>query len=409
MNRTAHPVSIAYLDLVCGISGDMLLAALIDAGAPLEQVREALSGLAPGEWELEVERTRVQGLAATRVRVVGREKSGDEHAASPYPRLRQRLEAAHIDPAIKAPALAMLDAIARAEASVHDVQIEDVHFHEVGGLDTLVDLAGAVAALQLLGVSEVYATPVPWSHGFVKTAHGRLPVPAPATVELLAGLPVRGLDVEGETVTPTGAALCKYLVRSFGPPPSMTVQAVGVGTGTADFSPIPNILRAVIGQPAGHYDAGEEMIADAVVSLSANIDDMQPELFESAMSAAFEAGALDVWLEHILMKNNRPGVQINALAAPADASAVADALFAHTTTLGVRMARLDRLCLPREIVQVETAYGPIDVKLARLRGKVVSASPEYRQCARWAAEHGVSVREVYEAAWAAARRFIEGQ
>ncbi len=399
---------IAYFDITCGISGDMTLAALIDAGVSPEDLRAQLAGLAPGQWELKVQRVHKQGIAAAHVQVTaahGEEHQGGGHGR-PYPQLRQLLEQAQIDEQVKAQAAAMLDMLAQAEAQVHGVDKNQVHFHEVGGLDTLVDLAGVAAALKLLGVEAVHCSPIPWTHGFVETAHGRLPVPAPATAKLLEALPIRGLDIEGETVTPTGAVICRYYGRSFGPPPTMSVEAIGLGAGTADFPPIPNILRVLVGKPASHY-AAVDLLADSVVLISTNIDDMQPELYESLMEAAFEAGALDVWLVPAFMKHNRPAVQVNALASPSDARAVAQAIFEHSTTLGVRMSEMTRMCLPRENRQVQTEFGPISVKIARMGGRVISAQPEYRQCAEAARRCGVPVRRVYAAALAEAVKLID--
>lgn len=451
----------AYLDLPCGLSGDMLLAAILDAGVEPEDLRATLAGLAPGEWELHAERVVKNGVTACCVRVTPSEaRAGDVEAPSvghkgedasdhphyhghdedhshshdhhhgdhaghlphhaleaehqreeahhhfdhgrSYPDLRRCLEEAGLGDRVRTSSLAMLAALAQAEAKVHGVPVEDVHFHEVGGLDTVVDLAGAVAGLELLGVERVVATAIPWSHGYVDTSHGRLPVPAPATAVLLLGLPVRGVDIEGETVTPTGAVLARHLVGAWGPMPSITIEALGVGAGTADFSPVPNIVRLFVGRETGHETRETVMIADSVALVAANIDDMEPELFEPAMEAAFDAGAVDVWLVPIYMKHNRPAVQFNALAAVADVRPVAEAILHNTSTLGVRVTTAERRCLPREKVHVDTPFGQISVKVARLGSDVVSAQPEYRECAEAAASRGATVREVYAAAQAAA-------
>ncbi|MCX7597513.1 MAG: nickel pincer cofactor biosynthesis protein LarC [Armatimonadetes bacterium] len=399
-------MKIAYVDLVCGISGDMFLGALIDAGAGLGGIRRLLSGLAPGLWDLKAERVKRGGIAATAVLVEAAEAERHHahagvHGRS-YAELCDVLAQAALDEAIKADAAAMLRMLAEAEASIHGIAPDDVHFHEVGGLDTLVDLAGTVAALQLLGVDRVYASAIPWSHGQVRTAHGLLPVPAPATAKLLEGLPVRPLDVEGETVTPTGAVLLRHLAHSFGPPPVMTVAAVGYGAGSREFPGVPNVLRVVLGEATSHLSTGEALVEDAVVEISANLDDMPGELFEAAMEAAFAAGALDVWMTPIHMKHNRPAVMLSALAPSHLADAVAEAIFVNTTTLGVRRTLRTRTCLPREMATVETPYGAVRVKIGRLRGRVVTAQPEYRDCAELAHRSSVTVREVYAAALAAA-------
>ncbi len=297
----------------------------------------------------------------------------------------------------------MLRSLAEAEAAIHGVAVDDVHFHEVGGLDTLIDLAGALVCLDLLGIDRVCASPVPLSHGFVDTAHGRLPVPAPATAALLAGLPTRPLDVEGETVTPTGAVLVRHLASSFGPPPPMTIRTIAHGAGSRDFGPVANILRVFLGESAEPILAPDGLLSDTVVELSANIDDMSPELYEPALDAVFAAGALDAWLTPIFMKRQRPAVQLSALAPSEVASAVAEAILLHTTSLGVRMTDRHRLFLPRESLTVDTPFGAVAVKVARLHGRIVTAQPEYRDCADVARRQGATVREVYGAALAAAR------
>lgn len=470
---------ILYLDIFCGISGDMLLGALVDAGADPAQLRQELAGMAPGLWDLEARKVSKRGMAATQVSVLppgqGRHDhtggesnhtgdedfhtgapvdhtSGDldhtgahpdhtghageghhhghggapaEHEKAPsahhqdrpggdhhdhgrsYADLRQILEGADIAEKVKDITADMLMRLAEAEAAIHDVPAEEVHFHEVGGLDTLVDLAGAVVGMELLGIDRVQASPVPWSHGHVQTAHGLLPVPAPATAKLLEGLPVRPVDVEGETVTPTGAVLVRHLAASFGPPPSMTVAAIGHGAGVKDFPGVPNLLRVVVGEAASHEAWGEDLVTDAVVELAANVDDMPPELFEPAMEAVFAAGALDAWMTPIQMKRGRPATMFSALAPTARADAVAEAMLVNTTSLGVRRGLRRRTCLPREMARVATAYGEVAVKVARLGGRVVTAQPEYRDCVARAKEAGAPVREVYSAALAAAQALRE--
>lgn len=405
-------MTVAYLDMVCGISGDMLLGALIDAGAEVEQLRERLAGLAPGKWDFTAERVTRGGLAATALTVVATDYAHGEHEGQhgrSYAELASILDQAALEPKVKKGTAAMLRRLAEAEAAVHGVDAEEVHFHEVGGLDTLVDLAGSLVALDLLGVERVYAGPVPWSHGYIRTAHGLLPVPAPATVQLLEGLPIRPLDLDGETVTPTGAVLLRYLAHSLGPPPVMTVAAVGYGAGRREFSDVPNVLRVVLGEAAAHDSAGDALIEDNVVEISANLDDMPAELFEAVMEAAFAAGALDVWMTPIYMKRNRPAVMLSALAPPGCADAVTEAFLRNSTTLGVRRTLRTRTCLPRQTATVETAYGRVTVKLGRLGGRVVTAQPEYRECVDLARKAGVTVREVYAATLAAAENLRQAE
>lgn len=399
-------MKVAYLDLVAGISGDMFLAAIIDAGVRVDDLRSALAGLAPGSWELVVSRAAHRGIVATRVAVRGADDAsnvqGGRDGSRSYAELRHILESADIEDSVRRDALEMLRLLAEAEAAVHGIDPAEVHFHEIGGLDTLVDLAGAAAGLRLLQVSRLVSSPVPWTHGYVETAHGRLPVPAPATARLLEGLPVKGLDIEGETVTPTGAAIVRHFASEFGPMPPMTIEATGIGAGSRELPGVPNILRLIVGQLSDPAAPADDVISQDLMVIEANIDDMPPELFEPALEACFSAGALDAWLTPIQMKHNRPAAKLSALADPADARAVADAILRHTTTLGVRLLPARRFCLPREMTKVATAYGEISVKVARLGGRVVTAQPEYRECVAAAQRSGATVREVYEAAKAAA-------
>ncbi|MBC7287387.1 MAG: nickel pincer cofactor biosynthesis protein LarC, partial [Armatimonadetes bacterium] len=347
-----------------------------------------------------------RGIVATRVAVRGADDAsnvqGGRDGSRSYAELRHILESADIEDSVRRDALEMLRLLAEAEAAVHGIDPAEVHFHEIGGLDTLVDLAGAAAGLRLLQVSRLVSSPVPWTHGYVETAHGRLPVPAPATARLLEGLPVKGLDIEGETVTPTGAAIVRHFASEFGPMPPMTIEATGIGAGSRELPGVPNILRLIVGQLSDPAAPADDVISQDLMVIEANIDDMPPELFEPALEACFSAGALDAWLTPIQMKHNRPAAKLSALADPADARAVADAILRHTTTLGVRLLPARRFCLPREMTKVATAYGEISVKVARLGGRVVTAQPEYRECVAAAQRSGATVREVYEAAKAAA-------
>jgi len=384
---------VLHLDCFAGIAGDMLLGALIDAGVKSEDIVKGLSGLPIQGWELRTEGVRRQGLKATRAGVAAKETASLPRHLS-YEELARAIEGGGLSEGVTAKSLAVLEALAGAEARVHGVPLSEVHFHEVGGVDTLVDVAGAVLALELLGVERVTSAPIPLSHGFVECAHGKLPVPPPAVMELVKGVPTTPLDIEGETVTPTGAALAVTLASSFGAPPPMTVEAAGYGAGTSEWPSVPNVLRAIVGE------APAEVAAEAtrVELLEANIDDMPAEHFVLAMERCLEAGALDVWLTPIQMKKGRPAIMLSALAEPQDAAAVASAIFANTTTMGLRCASLSRLCLPRRHETVETLYGPIRVKIAQTPSGAAIAAPEYEDCLEAAKREGVAVRAVYVAA-----------
>jgi hypothetical protein len=294
---------------------------------------------------------------------------------------------------VKARAVAVLRRLAEAEGRVHGVPVEAVHFHEVGALDTLVDVVGAVAGLEALEVGRIYVSPLPLGGGTVETAHGPLPVPAPATAELLRGFPVYDSGVRAELVTPTGAALLTTLGAP-GRLPPMTLERIGWGAGARELG-VPNLLRLLVGTPAG---AGEEAGAvETLVAVETTIDDMSPQLYEPLVDRLLAAGALDVHLTPVVMKRSRPGTVVTALAPPALAERIAEVLFRETTTIGVRWGEVRRQRLPRELVRLPTAFGPVTFKVSRLAGRPVTVTPEFEEVRRLAEAHGRPVREVLEA------------
>jgi len=395
---------IGYLDIAVGISGDMTLGALVDAGVELSGLRQQLRGLPLTDWEITAEKVLKGGIEATKVTVTTTASDGttDHHAHgqhASYAELRDVIAGADLPPDVVDSSMQVLDSIAQAEASVHGVSLDEVHFHELAGIDTLIDIVGSVIGLGMLGVEKLYCSALPVSHGFVDTAHGRLPVPPPAVAELLKGYPTVPVDINEETVTPTGAALATSLCERVGMFPPMTVEQVGYGAGSKDFPGRPNVLRLWVGQPAG---GDESLSIDEVVAIEANIDDMNPELYPYLMAQAFAAGALDVWLTPIQMKKGRPAVTISALATPADAEAVASAILRESTTFGVRLTHSQRRCLKRETVTVTTRFGELPVKVGYLDGRVVTVAPEYEDCLEAAHKYGVPVKAAYSAALAAA-------
>jgi uncharacterized protein (TIGR00299 family) protein len=313
----------------------------------------------------------------------------------------QVLEDARLDAEVRARALATFEALARAEARVHGIRVERVHFHEVGAVDAIVDVTGAAIGIARLGIARVTASPVALGTGTVETAHGRLPLPAPATLELLRGIPTVPAHVAWETVTPTGAALLRTLVDEFRALPAMTIEAVGHGAGNDRPGPLPNVLRAVLGREGG---AG----ADRVVCLETNLDDLVPEHFDHLMERLLEEGALDVSIAHVQMKKNRPGFLVRVLGRPADRLRLARTLFAESTAIGVRVSEADRIVLRRELREVDTAWGPIGVKFVWDADGVGHASAEYDDCKRLARKHGVPLRDVVRAAEALAYERLRG-
>jgi uncharacterized protein (TIGR00299 family) protein len=388
-------MQIAYFDCFAGASGDMVLGALLDAGVEPEVWQRELDKLNLSDYELEIERVQKQGIAATSVRVLVNEGSQERQLAE----IEELVGTSQLPTEVKEASVEIFRRLAVAEAKVHGTTPDQIHFHEVGGVDAIIDIVGSVVGLRLLGVEEIYVSALPLGRGFVDCAHGRLPLPAPATVELLQGVPILSRDVEGELVTPTGAAILTTLAKGFGPFPPMTVERIGYGAGQKDF-PFPNLLRLLVGITSPTLDARMETLT----LLEANIDDLNPEFYGHLMERLFTAGALDVYLTPVQMKKNRPGVLLSVACTPAQAEALAALVFAETTTIGLRRQEVQRWVLARERVEVETPYGTVGVKVARLGGKVMTASPEYEDCRRLALESSVPLKEVYTAAGAALRR-----
>ncbi|MGD8237531.1 MAG: nickel pincer cofactor biosynthesis protein LarC [Armatimonadota bacterium] len=387
-------MDIAYIDCFCGISGDMTLGGLVDLGVDPEQLTGELRKVQLPEWELRVEKVVKRGISATQATVDVPHDDSHEGRGRTMAQIAELIEESDLAGDVKETSLAVFGRLAEAEARIHDTTPENVHFHEVGAVDAIVDVVGAVVGFGLLGVERIHGSAVPLSHGVVSFSHGTYPVPAPATLEIIKGLPTRTLDVEGETVTPTGAAIHATLATDFGPMPSMRVEGIGYGAGAADFRDVPNVVRIVRGQAA----VGEGVHQDTVCIVEANIDDMNPELYDAAMDALFAAGAVDAWLTPIQMKKGRPGITLAALVHPKGLEDVTRALFEHTTTFGVRIGEMSRRCLEREHVEVETRYGRIRVKVARHRGRIATAAPEYQDCRTAAEANGVPLKQVYEEA-----------
>jgi hypothetical protein len=393
-------MKIAYFDLIAGASGDMLLGALVDAGLPFGELRQALDGLHLPGFALSCAKVTRGAFAATKVHV----QATDDAPARHLPELEAVIAASALPPAIQARALHIFRRMIAAEAAIHHTPPESVHLHELGALDTIVDVTGVLLGLDLLRVERVVVSPVPLGRGMMVGSHGRMPLPAPATVALLAshpeaglaGAPVVGVDHALETVTPTAAALLTELAAGYGPIPAMRLLAVGYGAGSR-LTPEPNILRVLLGEAASPEDAEEEELD----LLETSIDDMNPELYGYVLDRLFAGGALDAHLAPVIMKKNRPGVVLSVLCRPDDAAALRALLFAETTTLGVRTQRVARHCLPRESEWVETPYGALRVKIARWGGDSLKAAPEYEDCRAAAQSHGVPLRDVYGAALAA--------
>jgi len=385
---------VLHLDAFSGIAGNMFLGALLDLGLRRKELEADLAGL---ELPHKLTLRRVdRGALSARyldVKVPGVRSHG--HGRT-YREIRRLLEKARLAAAVRDRALATFEALAVAEARVHGVKPDEVHFHEVGAVDAIVDITGAAIGLERLGIESVTCTPLALGHGSVETAHGRLPLPAPATLELLKGIPTVPAHVEWETVTPTGAAIARTLVDEFRQLPELVVEAVGYGAGNDRPGPMPNVLRAVVGRRGA-------LESDRIVVLESHLDDLVPEHFDYVMERLFDAGALDVSVQHLQMKKNRPGFGLRVLARPADRQRLAQLLMTESTAIGVRCSEWDRLVLARESRRVETPLGTIGVKVVRGVDGGLQVSAEYDDCKRVALASGVALREVIRQAEAAAR------
>lgn len=391
-----------YIDAIGGIAGDMLLGALLDAGAPLDEVRAGLRGLGIDGLDLAVAATERHGLAAAAVRVT----APPEHVHRSWPDVRGIVDRAGLPPRAHARAQETFRRLAHAEARVHRRAPDEVELHEVGAVDALADVCGVALALEALDVEQVACSPLPVGRGLVSAAHGVLPLPAPATLELLCGAPLYGVDTDVELVTPTGAALVAALAEDrFGAAPSLTLAAVGYGAGTRDLADRPNLVRVLLGTEVAGGTAAARRTA---VLIECTIDDLSGELVADAVAACLAAGALDAWVAPVQMKKGRPGVVLTAVGRPDREREVAEAMLRHTSTLGVRILPVRRWELEREQHTVSVDGEPVAIKVGRLDGEVVNVAPEHDDVARAAAALGRPAKSVWAQAWATAERELGG-
>jgi uncharacterized protein (TIGR00299 family) protein len=387
-----------YVDAIGGVAGDMLLGALLDAGAPLDEVRAGLAGLGVDGLDLAVDATERHGLAAVRVRVL----APPEHVHRDWAAVRALVDRAGLPPRACARATDTFRRLAHAEGRVHRVAPDEVEFHEVGAVDAIADVCGVALALEALDVDRVACSPLPTGRGLVSAAHGILPLPAPATLELLRGAPLHGVDADVELVTPTGAALVAALSEGrFGPVPPMVLETVGYGAGARDLADRPNVVRVLLGTAVADGVQGGRRPA---VLVECSLDDLSGELVADAVAACVAAGALDAWVAPVQMKKGRPGVILTAVARPEREPAVAEAMLRHTTTLGVRIVPVLRWELDREHRTVSVDGQPVTVKIGRLAGEVVNVAPEHDDVARAAAALGRPAKAIWAQAWGAAER-----
>ena len=386
-------MKIAYLDCASGISGDMTLGALIDAGAPLAQIQAGIDSLGLPSCQLATEEVKKKGFRATQLTV----QHEPEHAHRHLHHITEMIDASGLNDRQKDVAKRIFTRLGEAEAKVHGTTIRKVHFHEVGAVDSIADIVGCAIAFDLLGIERVECSPVPTGHGFVEIAHGRCSIPAPATTELLSGVPIAPSNVEAELTTPTGAAIVATLAARFGPAPAMTIQSIGYGAGQRDLEEQANLLRILIGQ------AGGTTGVETLTLLETNLDDTTGEAVGHCIAQLFEAGALDVYTTAIGMKKGRPGITLSALAAAGDVEKLETILFQETTTLGIRRIPVTRRSLPRETANVETPWGSVAGKVATLPDGSRRFSPEYEACRELATAHNKPLSTVYTAAQQAFR------
>lgn len=381
---------IAYFDCFSGISGDMTLGALIDAGLSLDELRAELNKLRLDGWQLHAERVVSYGIAGTQLHV----ETAEQHVHRRLSDIAAILSASALDADVHDRALAVFTRLADAEATVHGTDREQIHFHEVGALDAIIDIVGAVAGLKLLGVSEVYASDLPLGSGWINVAHGRIPVPGPAVLQLLGavGAPLRPDQTPSELVTPTGAALLAELARFTQPP--LLLERTGYGLGRRDLGRL-NAVRLWLGQPTTARHEAAPAPLDQVLLLETNIDDQPAEQLAYVAEQLMAAGALDVWWTPIGMKKGRGAVMLSALARPAAEQALVELIFRETTSLGVRRQPLERWTCERMVRSVATAWGDVRIKEQRWRGELLGSAPEYEDCARIARERAMPLREVY--------------
>jgi uncharacterized protein (TIGR00299 family) protein len=380
-------MNLAYFDCFSGISGDMTLGALVDAGCDVARLRSELQALQVPGWELSAEKVWKNGMAATYAKV----KTEEQRAHRSLTEILEILRRSDIASQVRDRASAVFQKLGEAEARVHDVPLEKIHFHEVGAVDAIVDIVGVCIGFDTLGIDKFACSPLNVGGGTTKMAHGVLPVPAPATANLLQGKPTYSNGVQRELVTPTGAAIVATLCDTFGPQPPMTVSAIGYGAGTADLEGQPNVLRIMIGESPEKAVPGYD---EEISVIEANLDDMNPQIYGYFLERALAAGALDVYTTPVQMKKNRPGTLLTVLCKPQDANALTSLIFAETTTFGVRATNAQRRILPREHVSVSTTFGDVRIKLSRVNGRILHVSPEFEDCRKLAVEKNVPLQQV---------------
>ncbi len=396
--KFVKPFRAAYFDCYSGISGDMILGAMVDLGIEIKEIRKALKKIDLKGYKLQANHVQRNGVTGTQVKVlIDKPKPHHSHPHRSYSNIRKLIEQSNLSLVVKNNSIEIFKRIAKVEARIHNTTIEKVHFHEVGGIDSIVDIVGGVWAIESLKLDKVYSSALNVGEGFVDCAHGRLPVPAPATLRLLKGIPTFSSGVKEELTTPTGAAMIGFYAEKFQSMPAMTILKDGYGAGNRIVASLPNLLRVVLGEMTGK---GSEKL----IMIETNIDDMNPEIYDSVMDSLFKSGALDVYFSSIHMKKNRPATKISVLAENSDREVLSKILLTETSSFGVRFYEVGRMTLDRELQSLKTPYGVIKIKLGSIDDQTVQATPEFEDCKKAARKNKLPVKKVYESVLALAHK-----
>lgn len=374
----------------------MILGALVDMGVDIKEIRKALNNIDLGGYKLEAKKVKRSDLSCTQILVkLEKQKSRQPHRS--FSNIKKLIEKSGLPSRVKKNSIEIFKRIAKVEAGIHNTTVDKIHFHEVGGIDSIVDIVGGVWAIESLKLDKIYSSPLNVGEGLVDCAHGRLPVPAPATLKLLKGIPVFSSGVKNELTTPTGAAMIAFYAEKFQSMPAMTIAGEGSGAGSRVISSIPNMLRVFVGETS-HIGTNE------LVMIETNIDDMNPEVFEAVMESLFKEGALDVFFSSIMMKKNRPATQISVLAENNNTERLSRILLTETSSFGVRFYGVDRMTLDREVKKLKTPYGSINIKIGLLDGKIVQAAPEFEDCKKASRAKKRPVKKIYDEIHALAQK-----
>ena len=391
--KPVKPIRAAYFDCYSGISGDMILGALIDLGIKLKDIEVNLKKIDLKGYKLEKKCVQRNGIAGTKIQVISKLKNNTSHPHRKFSHIKEIISNSDLSSIVKNNSIEIFKRIAKVEAQIHKTTIENIHFHEIGGIDSIVDIVGGVWAIESLKLDKIYSSALNVGEGFVNCAHGRLPVPAPATLKLLKGIPAFSSGVKKELTTPTGAAIIGFYAHKFQSMPTMKVLKDGYGAGERIISSLPNLLRVILGEI-------EVSGSGKLVMIETNIDDMNPEIYDSVMESLFKLGAIDVYFSPVFMKKNRPATKISVLAEIFNKEVLSKILLTETSSFGIRSYEVDRITLDREFKHLKTLFGIIKIKVGRLDGKIVQVTPEFEDCKKAARKNKIPVKNVYESALA---------